>query len=103
MMLIAARAGVRHLFESFAMKFILTTLALGVALILGPIAHHAYYVSQFPRLIPSILSSKASFFEIPANCYMVADISGIVLTTIAVVLGIRKMLADERARKAKKP
>ena len=78
------------------------TLALGVALILGPIAHHAYYVSQFPRLLPATMNTNVPFFELPANCYMVADITGVLLTITAVALGIRKMLADERAKKAGK-
>lgn len=83
------------------MKFILLTLALGVALILGPIVHHAYYVSQFPRLLPTIVNGSVPFFELPANCYMVADITGVLLTITAVALGVRKLLADERARKAR--
>lgn len=89
--------------ESIVMKFILATLAFGVALILGPIAHHAYYVSQFPRLLPATLNSSVPFFALPSTVYMACDITGILLTLTAVILGIRKMLADERARKASKP
>lgn len=85
------------------MKFILAALALGVALILGPIVHHAYYVSQFPRLLPAILNGSTPFFELPSTAYMACDITGMLLTLTAVVLGIRKLLADERARKANKP
>jgi hypothetical protein len=85
------------------MKFILATMALGVALLLGPIAHHAYYVSQFPRLLPAVLNSGTALFELPRIAYMACDITGMLLTLTAAVLGIRKLLADERARKANKP
>jgi len=88
--------------ERIVMKFILMTLALGVALILGPIAHHAYYVSQFPNLLPAMLNNSVAFFELPMNYYAVADGMGMLLTFTALILGIRMLLAQERARKAKK-
>ena len=84
------------------MKFILTTLVLGVALILGPIAHHAYYVSQYPRVLPAMLNSSVTFFDISTSCYAIADGMGMLLTVMGSILGIRMLLAQERARKAEK-
>jgi hypothetical protein len=84
------------------MKFILATLFLGVALILGPIVHHAYYVSQFPNVLPAMMNSSVTFFELPMNYYAVADGMGMLLTLTALILGIRMLLAQERDRKAKK-
>lgn len=101
MMLVTARPA-DDSFERDVMKFILATLFLGVALILGPIVHHAFYVSQFSKILPAALNGSATFFELPTNYYAVADGMGMLLTLTALILGIRMLLAQERDRKAKK-
>jgi hypothetical protein len=90
--------------ERAFMKFLQLSLGLGVALILGPIAHHAYYVSQFAHIVPAILNSQGSvhFSELPQMCYAFADGTGLFLIAISLFFGIRLSLAEERAKQAAK-
>jgi hypothetical protein len=90
------------------MKFIIASIGFGAALILGPIAHHAYYTSQFTKIIPAILQSQGSvsFAELPAMCYAFADGTGLLLIVAAFIVGARMSLMETKAkldRKAAQP
>ena len=82
------------------MKFLQLSLGLCVALVLGPIAHHAYYVSQFANVVPAIMISQGNvqFPELPETSYAFADGTGLFLIAISLFFGIRLSLAQERAK-----
>jgi hypothetical protein len=90
--------------ERAFMKFLYFSLGLGVALILGPIAHHAYYVHQFVNIIPAILNSSGNvqFSELPQMYYAFADGTGLFLIAVSMFFGIKLSLAEERAKQAAK-
>jgi hypothetical protein len=81
------------------MKFIPMSMMAGVALILGPIAHHAYYTSQFVKILPAVLNSGGGNIEIPTLCYMVADGTGFFLIAVSFAMGVKNSIAEDRAKK----
>ncbi len=81
------------------MKFLQLSLMLGIALILGPIAHHAYYISQFANIVPAVMNSQGNlnFPELPQMSYAISGAAGVLLTAVSMFFGIKMVLAELRA------
>ena len=85
------------------MKFIQFSRMLGALLILGPIAHHAYYIAQFAAMAQSVASSQgsANFPDPPTLFYAISAGCGVLLCFAAFFSGLKISLLEAKAGAAR--